>query len=238
MVFQQPFSKWAIAIIVLLAGVASCKKDDKELIAKPTITNLEIGANNSKTGYPGADIHIEGDITAPGTIENIAVEIRPESGNGWKFNETFTEGYTGTRNATLHEHIDIPEDAATGRYQVLIRIADKTGNVTELAAELNIVTDPSLPSIKDLEVAYEGNGELHVEGAVTAVNKIAAITIEVHGGSYEKEFPVTGDYAGKTTYHLHQHIDIADAPSGHYHVHVAVKDQAGKEMEFEGHFDK
>jgi len=43
---------------------------------------------------------------------------------------------------------------------------------------------------------------------------------------------------GEADFNFHKHLDIAAAPSGHYHVHLKVTDQAGKENEFEEHFNK
>lgn len=238
MTTKQIINKLSIGLFFVILAFSACKKDE-DVIAKPTITDLEIGSDNNKTAYPGADVHIEASILAPGSIANIKVEIHPESGSGWTFDKTYTEGYEGLKNANLHEHIDIPEDAATGEYDVHITVTDKAGNVAEAASELNIIVDPSLPSITGFEVAYDSeDADLHVEGDITAPNKIAEISMEIHGGSFEKEYEITGDYVDQTTFHLHKHFSLSDVPSGHYHVHLLVKDQAGKEREFEGHFDK
>lgn len=100
--------------------------------------------------------------------------------------------------------------------------------------------DETLPSVENYTLEYEGNGELYVESEITAPNKIKALILEVEGEnvSYSDEFDITGTAVGKTTYDLHEHIDISDAPDGHYHAHLVIKDQAGKVIEFEGHFDK
>ncbi|HRP55446.1 DUF4625 domain-containing protein [Agriterribacter sp.] len=238
MATKQIFSKLSVGLFFLFLAFSACKKD-KDVIAKPTITDLEIGSGNSKTAYPDADVHIEASVLAPGSIANIKVEIHPEGGSGWTFTQIYTEGYEGLKNADLHEHIDIPEDAATGEYHVHITITDKAGNVAEAESALNIIVDPSLPAITGFEVAYDSeDADLHVEGDIIAPNKIAEISLEIHGGSFEKEYEITGDYVGKTTFHLHKHFSLSDVPSGHYHVHLLVKDQAGKEREFEEHFDK
>ncbi|MCH5600823.1 DUF4625 domain-containing protein [Niabella ginsengisoli] len=228
--------KLSIALL-LIVGITACNKED--VVAKPTITDLEVGADNNKKAYPGTDIHIEGDIVAPGTIASIKVEIHPESGTGWTFDKIYTDKYAGTKNAEFHEHIDIPTDAAVGEYHVHIAVTDKNGNVAEVESDLDIIVDPTIPSITNYEVVYESaKNELHVEGTITASNKIAELTLEIHGGNFEKEYAITGSYVGNTTFNLHQHFSLTDVPAGHYHVHLLVKDQAGKEREFEEHFDK
>ncbi len=220
-------------------SLASCNKDDDTIIEKPTIGGLEVGHDNNRTAYPGSDVHVEATILAPGTIANIKLEIHPESGEGWEFEQVFTEGYEGLKNANFHEHIDIPEGAAEGEYHLHLVVTDKAGNIVEAESHLDIIVDPTLPSIEGFEIAFDAaDGDLHVEGDITAPGRIAEISVEIHGGGYERAFEVDGDYVGRTTFHLHKHFDISDAPAGHYHVHLKVVDQAGKEVEFEEHFDK
>ncbi|WP_291908896.1 DUF4625 domain-containing protein [Chitinophaga sp. CB10] len=75
-------------------------------------------------------------------------------------------------------------------------------------------------------------------GDISAPNKIASVTIEIHGAwAYEVTY-TDAAMVGQTTYHLHKHVNVSAAPAGHYHVHITVKDQAGKEREIEEHFDK
>lgn len=230
-------NSFVLAMIVLI-GISSCKKDD-QVVIKPTITDLEVGHENNKTGYPGHDIHLEAEIFAPGKIKDISIEIHSaEHEEGWSLNKTFTQGYTGSKNVDFHEHIDIPEDAAPGEYHLHIVVTDQEGNATKEESDLILIVDPDLPSIAGLKVKYEGNGQLHVEGKITASNILKEINIEVHGKSYEKNFSVSGSYQGVKTFDLHEHIDISDAPHGHYHIHIKIEDVSGKEIEFEDHFDK
>lgn len=231
-------TKIVLAFLVIATAFSACKKDEKT--PAPVISGLEIGSNNSKTGYPGNDIHIEGEIIAPGKIASVTVEIHPESGTGWEFEQVYTEGLAGLKNADFHKHIDIPEDAALGSYHVHIKVTDQNGQTTEAESELEIKNDPTLPMVTGFEAEVEdGGAELHLEATINAANRIAKVTVEIHGGSYEEEYEYTDPVmVGTTTYHFHKHIDISAVPAGHYHVHLKVTDQANKEMEFEEHFDK
>jgi len=234
---QNKLTALALVGFTILA-FASCNKDE-DIIQQPTIEGLEVGHDNNQTAYPGSDLHLDAEILAPGTIASIKLEIHPEAGEGWTFEKVYTTGYAGVKNADFHEHIDVPDDAAVGEYHLHLVVTDNAGNTAEAESHLEIVVDPTLPSIAGFEVEFEAaKGELHVEGDITAKHEIAEISVEVHGGDYEKEFEVDGDYVGKTEFHLHKHFDISDAPAGHYHVHLRIKDQANKEREFEGHFDK
>jgi hypothetical protein len=220
------------------AFFAACSDDDEVLpVAPPTITGVEIGSDNSKIGYAGSDFHIDAAITAPGSIAEIQVEIHPESGAGWEYDSVYTEGFAGLNNAQFHKHIDIPADAALGHYHLHLTVTDKNGAKVDIEEEIEIKQDATLPSISGLAVELEGN-ELHLEAAIAAPNRIAEVIVEIHG-TWENEYTYTdADMVGQTAYNLHKHIDISAAPAGHYHVHIKVVDQAGKEREFEDHFDK
>jgi len=218
---------------------AACSDDDDVLPAAPAITGVEIGSDNSKIGYAGSDFHIDAAITAPAGIAEVRVEIHPASGAGWEYDSVYTEGFAGLNNAQFHKHIDIPADAATGHYHLHLTVTDANGTKADIEEEIEIKQDATLPSISGLGIELENSGnELHLETTITAPNKIAEVSVEIHG-AWEEEYTYTdAAMVGQTTYDFHQHIDISAAPAGHYHVHLKVVDQAGKEKEFEDHFDK
>lgn len=226
--------------LCLVILFAACSKDDDPVLAPPAMSDIEIGSGNSKIGYAGGDIHVEAKITAPAKLASVTVTITPQEGTGWGIDTTYTEGFTGLLNAELHEHIDIPAEAPTGNYNLKIIVTDQAGKKTETAAVVEIKLDPTLPNLEDFEVSLsEDKTDLHVGGHIEAVNKIAKVELEVHGGGWEKDYDLTNEaMVGQTTYHLHAHVNVADAPAGHYHLHLKITDQSGKEMEFEEHFDK
>lgn len=234
-------TKQLICLLLISASLfTACKKDDNNDSPAPSIDGLEIGLNNSKVAHPGADLHFEAQIVASGTIKNVVLEIHPKTGTGWEVNTTFTENLAGQKNAEFHEHIDVPATAALGDYHGHIKVTDEAGQVTEAEFDLKVTNDPALPTVTGFEVGLNTAGnDLHAEAKITAPNKIASATIEVHGTGYEKEVTYTdAAMVGQTTYTLHKHVDVTGIPKGHYHVHLKVVDQAGKENEFEEHFDK
>jgi len=234
-------TKQLICLLLISASLfTACKKDKEETPSAPSIDGLEVGAGNNKTAHPGNDLHIEAQITAPGTIKDVVLDIHPKTGTGWKVNTTYTENLAGLKNAEFHKHIDVPADATLGDYHGHIKVTDENGQVTEAEFDLKVTSDPTLPSVTGFEVGLNAAGnDLHAEAKITAPNKIARVTLEVHGGNWEKEVTYT-DVAmvGQTTYNLHKHVNVTGIPAGHYHVHLKVIDQAGKENEFEEHFDK
>lgn len=228
-------------LALLLAGAlfASCNDDDDVDVAAPAITGIEIGSGNNKKAQAGSDFHIEAQIVAPGDIERVQLEIHPENGSGWKLDTVYTK-LAGLKNAELHEHVDVPANATLGNYHLHLTVTDKNGKKAEIESDLEVIKDPTLPAVTGFAVEVEDAGKgLHLEAAIAAPNKIAAVTVEVHGEKWEKEFEFKdAAMVGQTAFDFHKHVDITAAPAGHYHVHLKVTDQAGKENEFEEHFDK
>ena len=120
--------------------LSSCKKDDADIptSTKPEIGALEIGLDNSKTVKAGSDLHLDGDIVAEALIDKIEIEIHQEAGD-FKFAKIYTdEKYAGKKNATFHEHIDIPSEAPAGQYHFHLTVTDKAGNTTTVESPLTI----------------------------------------------------------------------------------------------------
>ncbi|RZK21294.1 MAG: DUF4625 domain-containing protein [Pedobacter sp.] len=236
---MNKITKPFLALMIIAATFTACKKDEA-ITDPPTITNLEVGTSNNKTAYPGTDIHFEADLFAASNLASIDLTIKPKTGTGWNFNQNYTEGFANVKNASFHKHIDVPTNAALGSYIVTIKVTDQLGRTTEVTSDLEIKYDPTLPNATGFEVGLNTAGnDLHVEATLSAINKIARVEVEVHGSAWETDFLFT-DVAmvGLTSYNFHKHLDVTAAPKGHYHVHLKIVDQLGKENEFEEHFDK
>ncbi|RAJ05409.1 uncharacterized protein DUF4625 [Chitinophaga skermanii] len=236
--------KFNIGKIVMAIGMSvflfACSKDDDPVPSKPTLNVTEIGHSNSKIAYVGADLHLDAEIEAANNIASIQVRIFQASSNtGWKYDSTYTQGFAGTKNADFHKHIDIPATAAVGKYHIQLVVKDQKGQQTTFDGELDIQANVDLPNVTGIHVSLnDAKDDLHVDAQVAAPKKIASITVTVKGAwtkatEYKDEAMV-----GQTSYKLHKHIHVGEAPAGHYHVFIKVVDQAGKSMEFEEHFDK
>ncbi len=130
-------NKLLVAIMALssLQIFTSC---EEEKTAMPEVTLSELGLENSKIGYIGADLHIEADVLANGLIESIKVEIHSESDvDGWELDELFTDA-KGLKNTTLHEHVEISLDADTGHYHFHLVVTDQEGQQAVVEEELEI----------------------------------------------------------------------------------------------------
>ncbi len=226
-------------ILVLVAFATACKKDPKAPAA-PSISGLEVGINNNGKVFPGNDLHLEAEITAPGLIQEVKVKIHGETGGGWTFEKVYTDGFKGLKNSTLHEHIDVPESAALGKYHLHLTVTDQWGQVTEEEADLEITIDPDAPTVKNFKVSLNAAGnDLHAEADLAAPQLIAKVEALIKNSSWQKSFEYTdATMVGKNAFHFHKHMAVGDAPAGHYHIHLKVIDQKGKSVEVEAHFDK
>jgi hypothetical protein len=174
-----------VLLSLLLAAsliFVGCKKDEE--YAKPTVSLSELGYENSKIGYAGSELHIEADIVAEATINKVTVEIHHEGDDGrtvatilhedeWEVDTTYTK-FSGKKNATFHEHIDIPVHAEVGDYHVHIVVTDMEGQSITVEDELEVQhpTDAVAPEMTISSAPANGqvfaNGEtITISGSVT-----------------------------------------------------------------------
>jgi len=130
-----------ILISLFAITLSSCKKEEKE-VAKPVISDFELGYNNSGTAVLGSDLHLEANIVAEGKIKEIEIHIHFEGAQGWEFEKEYKGSYAGVKNTTFHEHINIPLDIDTGTYHFHFKVVDMEGNVAEIERDL-IITEPT-----------------------------------------------------------------------------------------------
>lgn len=127
----------------------SCNKDD-DSAAKPVVSGLELGLNNSQIGIIGSDLHIEAEVVAEARISRIEVLIHQEDNSAaWTFDSVYTE-FAGLKNTTFHKHIDIPLNVIAGTYCFHFIVTDEDGQQTAIEIEdLTILapTDAVAPTI-------------------------------------------------------------------------------------------
>ncbi len=129
-------NKSTLILLVITLFFISCSKDDNP--AAPTISNIEVGKDNSKIGIVGQELHLEAEILAHGKIKTIKIDIHSESHHGgWEFSKTYTE-YDGLINTVFHNHIHIPLNATPGDYHLDFTVIDQNGRTTEQEVELII----------------------------------------------------------------------------------------------------
>lgn len=135
---------WSMALLLSLCLLvfSSCRDEKDSLPAKPVVNLTEVGRGNNKTGVAGADLHLEGHISADGIIRRIDIEIHLESGGGFNIEKSYTEGkYIEVKNTDFHEHIDIPAEAPAGDYHLHFSVTDRSGQTTTTVSELSVVAE-------------------------------------------------------------------------------------------------
>lgn len=176
-------TKAIAAVFLFVATFTACKKDTQPEpeLAIPTIDNIEIGLGNNQIGVIGKDFHLNAEILAGDKIENVQVKILPRSGETyikpWKFEITWDQ-YKDAKNATVHKHFDISEDAAEGKYDFIIIVNDQNGTILEEKREINIYKAENLPvnpTLLQLNIQTNGSffyrdGKFAVEGANLSKN--------------------------------------------------------------------
>ncbi|MBW2961611.1 DUF4625 domain-containing protein [Mesonia aestuariivivens] len=85
----------------------------------------------------GTEMHAEATITADHGVHLVHVHIHSEAGNGWSFEEDYTN-YDGQTTANFHEHIDIPASAAAGEYHFELEVKDEEGNTNSTSTHFDI----------------------------------------------------------------------------------------------------
>lgn len=130
-----------IIALFTIASLCACNDEDDKT-PEPTIELTEVGHDNSKTGHPGHDLHLEANIVAEGVIRRIDIEIHQEEGSGHEIEESFTDGkYIGVKNTAFHEHIDIPADMPLGEYHLHFTVTDNEGQQSMAECHIVIVED-------------------------------------------------------------------------------------------------
>ncbi|MDR0422513.1 MAG: DUF4625 domain-containing protein [Proteiniphilum sp.] len=122
---------------------SSCERENKLPAPSVEITGLGSGHNSpdDRIAHAGSDVHLEAVITAEGLIREITVEVRWQSGN-FRFGETYAGAkYAGVKNATFHEHVDVPADAPEGEYRLLLTVTDHEGQTASAESALTVLPE-------------------------------------------------------------------------------------------------
>lgn len=137
-----------IIAIAFITGFffTSCEQDDTT--PKPDINILELGEGdshgNDHTAKIGGDLHIEAEIVAEGKIDKVSIRLHPEGDHeddgdhkGWELDTTYTK-FSGLKNTTFHEHVDIDAAAQPGEYHFDFVVTDMEGYQSSAEAEVLI----------------------------------------------------------------------------------------------------
>ncbi|WP_418359228.1 DUF4625 domain-containing protein [Sphingobacterium detergens] len=141
--------KIILAFMLVSELFVSCKKDEQTPeITQPKAENIEIGYANNKQAIRGRDFHFNADLLAGDKIESVQVKILPKAGqtytSPWKMEIAWDE-FKGLKNANVHKHFTIPQEAPEGRYDFLFVVNDVNGSKLELREEFKIFDAANMP---------------------------------------------------------------------------------------------
>ncbi|RAV28214.1 DUF4625 domain-containing protein [Sinomicrobium soli] len=137
--------------VLLPVFVVSCSNDDDgdDISAPlPTIEGVDVGSGNNGIGVIGRDFHFEMDVVAGDRIEDVRIRIVQRSDDTYSHewsHEIVWDEYQGVKNANVHKHLTIPEDAAEGVYDFIIIVNDTNGTVLEEVAAITLLLPENLP---------------------------------------------------------------------------------------------
>lgn len=149
---KQLENAYKTVFFLLIGGMlflTSCNDDDENTVMpEPTISEVEIGLGNNEMGIIGRDFHFNAEILAGDKIDSVKIQIKQKADENyeadWSFEIVF-EQYQGSKNATVHKHFEIPEDAVEGKYDFLIIITDENGTKLEEKRNITIYNPENLP---------------------------------------------------------------------------------------------
>ncbi|MHA7941740.1 DUF4625 domain-containing protein [Formosa sp. 3Alg 14/1] len=153
---------------ILLVFLTSCNNDDDEdiILESPTISEVEVGLYNNELGVVGEDFHLNAEILAGDLIDIVKVNIEQKSdetyAEEWSYEITWDK-YQGLKNATMHQHFDIPAEAPKGKYDFIITITDQNGTYLEEIRQVELIDAADFPDVNP-HVSVFGVDKINVDG--------------------------------------------------------------------------
>lgn len=192
---------FSMALTAVLFFTACDDSDDP--VPAPTISNLEVGLDDSHSAYIGADLHVEAEVVAEGLLQTILVEIHAEDGSDYETEAEYDYSDQILKNTTFHQHVDIPEDFPAGEYHFHFIVTDQEGNSTtvEEDIELEELVDEEAPELSITSAPESGqsfaSGEtLSISGSVVDNVALGGLVVAL---VYESDNIADDDVIGSNT---------------------------------------
>lgn len=206
----------------------------------PGVSDLRVGTDGNGEAFVGQELPVTAHISVHTPINRADVEIRAISGQGWAFQQQYTEGIAGKTHAQFETVIAVPDTVETGDYILVLRIMDAEETTSEDTARFRLAVDNTVPVASDLDVGINAAGDdLHLESELTVPLGIAKVLVEIKGDDWEKAFTFSEErLVGQLSYRFHEHVKVGEAPKGSYRVTLTVEDGKGRRSGTEGIFTK
>lgn len=137
----------SLFFVLSLLFYSACSEVPDPRLPAPTVANVELGLGDNGVGIIGEDFHFNADVIAGDKLDTVEITIRQKSGetylDEWSMSIIWNE-YKGLKNANIHQHFDIPEDAVEGDYEFVVLVKDQNGQRTEIVRDFSIYDEESL----------------------------------------------------------------------------------------------
>ena len=143
--------KLAALLLIAVPLFIACESDDTDLSSPPEITEFTAGThdqdNDTIVLTPSAEIIVDfvAETQSDGLLHSyyLGIDNSHQVSNPDDafviLDELFDKNpvFQGTRNASIHKHVEIPEGAEPGDYQVILKVYDEYEN--EATATTNVI---------------------------------------------------------------------------------------------------
>lgn len=157
--------KMFTAFLLLVSSITACKEDENPLpeLPIPTMDNIELGLGDAGVGIIAQDFHFNASIVAAGKIEKVEIKILQKEEETyseiWE-HEIIWDEYKDLKNATVHKHFTIPENAIEGKYDFIITVYDQNGSKLERKRDIAIYSAANIPvEPKITQLSLKKNGQ-------------------------------------------------------------------------------
>ena len=175
-------------------SLTSCKKDEVDNTA-PVIASVSEPLEND-TLFSGNELHVDATISDDVELSQLKIDIH--SAEGHSHGKIAASGYwekivivnlTG-KSQSIHQDIDIPADAAAGKYHVILTAVDKAGNSSEITERDIVIRNSSDLVAPVITVSSPAAGssitagsDLVITGNVVDNLALSALEIKVYRGT-------------------------------------------------------
>jgi len=225
--------------VILLAftafAAASCKKDDPDN-TKPIIELVSEPIEND-TLYSGSQIHIEGSVSDDIELSQIKIDVHSADDGHSHGKISFTSFFEVTRIIELtgkiyllQQHIDIPQEAAAGKYDIIITAVDAAGNQSDFVERdiyIRNSSDLIAPTITINSPTSQGNyplaSSLTISAELADNIGLGDVEVKIYRGSvlvFENDLELA-----EPNYSMNLEVPTTGWLAGDYTLEILAKDQ-------------
>ncbi|MEX1189730.1 MAG: DUF4625 domain-containing protein [Bacteroidia bacterium] len=216
-------------------AVSSCKKDDPDN-TKPTIDSVLEPLEND-TLFSGTELHIDGTVSDNEELSQLKIDIH-SAGDGHDHGKVSSASFfeviriidLAGRNQIFHEDIDIPQEAAAGKYHVILTAVDASGNQSDFVERDIVIRNSGDLLSPTITVNSPTSAGIYTLGSPIVVSAELAdniglgdVEVKVYQGStlvYDEDLELA-----QPSYSLNLEIPTTGWGAGEYTLEILVKDQ-------------